>query len=337
MEKLKDFIPLLFGVGVLLLLSAFFSMSETALISLSKIRLRHMMSKGTKNAKLVHRLVSKPERLITSILVGNNLVNTGISVIGAAILIYFLGEEMGMVIATICVTIVILTFGEILPKIFAVQRAEKVSLAVAHPLNFVLIVLTPLAKVFNKLANLIIKIFGGEVKQRSPLITEEEIRLMIELGKEEGVLGDEERKMLHRIFEFGDMVVSEVMIPKEKMVTIDIEATDEELLNLLVEEGHARIPVYKGSADNIVGLIHARDLLYIWQNKGLVIIPDLVHPAYFVAKNKRVNELLRDFQKMRIQMAIVIDEDKRSLGLVTLEDLTEEIVGEIDEAPAMAS
>ena len=330
-EKLKDFIPLLFWIGILLLLSAFFSLSETALISLSKIRLRHMMSKGTKNAKLVHKLVSKPERLITSILVGNNLVNTGISVIGATIFIYFLGEEMGMIVATICVTIVLLIFAEIIPKIFAVQRSEKVSLAIARPITLIVFILTPVAKIFNKLGNFIIRAFGGEVKQRSPLITEEEIRLMIEMGKEEGVLGDEERKMLHRIFEFGDTVVSEVMVPKEKMITIDIEATDEELLNLLVEEGHARIPVYKGSADNIVGLIHARDLLYIWQNKGLVIIPDLVHPAHFVPKNKRVNELLRDFQKMRIQMAIVVDEEKKAVGLVTLEDLTEEIVGEIDE------
>lgn len=331
-EKLKDFVPLLFWVGILLLLSGFFSMSETALISLSKIRLRHMMSKGTKNARLVHKLISKPERLITSILVGNNLVNTGISVIGATIFIYLLGEEMGMIVATICVTIVLLIFGEIIPKIFAVQRSEKVSLAVAYPLSFVLVILSPLAKIFNRLANLVIRIFGGEVKQRSPLITEEEIRLMIEMGKEEGVLGDEERKMLHRIFEFGDTLVSEVMVPREKMIAIDIEATDEDLLNLLVEEGHARIPVYKGSPDNIVGLIHARDLLYIWQNKGLVIIPDLIHPAYFVPGNKRVTELLRDFQKMRIQMAIVINEDKKAVGLVTLEDLTEEIVGEIDEA-----
>ncbi|MDP2942326.1 MAG: hemolysin family protein [Candidatus Omnitrophota bacterium] len=330
-EKLKDFIPLLFWIGILLLLSAFFSLSETALISLSKIRLRHMMSKGTKNAKLVHKLISKPERLITSILVGNNLVNTAISVLGATIFVYFFPGDLGLILATIFVATIILVFGEILPKVFAVQRAEKVSLAVAYPINFVVMVLTPVAKVFNKAANGMIKIFGGEVKQRSPLITEEEIRLMIEVGKEEGVLGDEERKMLHRIFEFGDTVVSEVMVPKEKMVTIDIEATDEELLNLLVEEGHARVPVYKGSTDNIVGLIHARDLLYIWQNKGLVIIPDLVHPAYFVPKNKRVNELLMDFQKMRIQMAIVIDEDKKALGLVTLEDLTEEIVGEIDE------
>jgi putative hemolysin len=330
-EKLKDFVPIFFWICILLLLSAFFSLSETALISLNKIRLRHMMSKGSKNAKLVHKLISKPERLITSILVGNNLVNTAISVLGATIFVYFFPGDLGLILATVFVAAIILIFGDILPKVFAVQRAEKVSLAVAYPINFVVIALTPMAKVFNKAANGMIKIFGGEVKKRSPLITEEEIRLMIEVGKEEGVLGDEERKMLHRIFEFGDTVVSEVMVPKDKMVAIDIEANDEELLNLLVEEGHARVPAYKGSRDNIVGVIYARDLLYIWQNKGLVIIPDLVHPPYFVPKNKRVNELLREFQKMRIQMAIVVDEEKNAVGLVTLEDLTEEIVGEIDE------
>lgn len=332
MEKLiKEFLPLLIAIGFLLVLSAFFSMSETALISLSKIRLRNLIAKGAKNAKLVQALMSKPEKLITSILVGNNLVNTAISVIGAIIFVYLLGEKMGMIAATICVTIALLVFAEIIPKMFAVQRSEKVSLAVAKPINMLVIILNPVAKVFTRVGNAIIKLFGGEVKQRSPLITEEEIRLMIELGKEEGVLGDEERKMLHRIFEFGDTIVSEVMIPKEKIVAIDIESSPEELLELLVEEGHARIPVYKGSADNIVGIIHARDLLYIWQNKGLVIIPDLLHPAYFVPKNNRVHDLLRDFQKMRIQMAIIVDEDKKALGLVTLEDLIEEIVGEIDE------
>lgn len=289
------------------------------------------MAKGTKNAKLVHALVSRPERLITSILVGNNFVNTAISVIGATIFIYLYGEQLGMLLATICVAVILLIFGEIIPKIFAVQRSEKLSLIIAHPVNFMLIILSPLARVLNKLANLMIRIFGGEVKHRSPLITEEEIRLMIELGKEEGVLGDEERKMLHRIFEFGDTLVSEVMVPKEKIVAVDINATPDELLDLLVEEGHARIPVYKDSIDNIVGIIFARDLLYIWKNKGLILIPDLVHPAYFVQKTKRVNELLRDFQRMHVHIAIVVDENKRALGLVTLEDLTEEIVGEIHE------
>ncbi|MFH0772229.1 MAG: hemolysin family protein [Candidatus Omnitrophota bacterium] len=330
-EKLYDFLPLLLWVTALLLLSAFFSMSEIALISLNKVRLRHLIAKGTKNAKLVHSLISKPERLITSILVGNNLVNTAISVIGATIFVYFFGKEAGMILATVCVTAVLLIFGEIIPKIFAVQRSEKVSLAVSRPVSFVVMVLTPLSKVLNKLGNLLIKSFGGEVKERSPLITEEEIRIMIELGKEEGVLADEELKMLHRIFEFGDTFVEEVMIPRDKMVAIDIDSSAEELLELLVEEGHARIPAYKGSMDKVVGVIYARDLLYIWQNKGLVIIPDLVHTAYFVPKAKRVNELLRDFQRMHIQIAIVTDENKSAIGLVTLEDLLEEIVGEIHE------
>lgn len=330
-EKLCDFAPLLLWLCGLLLLSAFFSMAETALISLSKIRLRHLIAKGTKNANLVHKLISKPERLITSILVGNNLVNTAISVIGATIFVCFFGKEAGMILATICVTAVLLIFGEIIPKIFAVQRSEKVSLAISRPINFVVTVLTPLAKILNKLGNSLIKTFGGEVKQRSPLITEEEIRLMIEVGKEEGVLADEERKMLHRIFEFGDTLVGDVMIPRDKMVAIDVDSSAEELLELFVEEGHARIPVYRGSRDKVFGIIYARDLLYIWQNKGLVIIPDLIHTAYFVPKNKRVSELLRDFQRIHIQIAIVIDENKSALGLVTLEDLLEEIVGEIHE------
>lgn len=330
-EKLKDFLPLLIWSGILFMLSFFFSLSETALISLNKIRLRHLMAKGTKNAKVVHALISKPEKMITSILVGNNLVNTAVSIILATVFIYFLGEQVGMIAATVSVTFILLVFCEIIPKVFAVQRSEKVSLAVAYPVSFLVTILTPVARVLNKMANGIIKLFGGEVKHRSPLITEEEIRLMIEVGKEEGVLGDEERKMLHKIFEFGDTLVSEIMIPRDKMVAIDIESSPDELLNLLVEEGHSRIPVYKGSPDNVVGVIYARDLLYIWQNKGLVIIPDLVHPAYFVSKAKRVNDLLRDFQKMRIQLAVIVDEKNKALGLVTLEDLIEEIVGEIEE------
>ena len=330
-EKIKDFLPFLIVMGILILLSAFFSMSETALIALNKIRLRHLVAKGAKNAKLVHSLVSRPERLITSILVGNNFVNTAISVIGATVFVYLYGERLGIFLATICIAVIILIFGEIVPKIFAVQRSEKVSLAIARPINFLLMILSPLSQALNRLGNIIIRILGGEVKRRSPLITEEEIRLMIEVGKEEGVLVEEERKMLHRIFEFGDTLVSEVMVSKEKIVAIDIDSDAEELLDLLVEEGHARIPAYKGSIDTIVGIIFARDLLYILRNKDLIIIQDLVHPAYLVPAKKRVNELLRDFQKMRIQIAIVVDENNKTLGLVTLEDLIEEIVGEIYE------
>ncbi len=160
---------------------------------------------------------------------------------------------------------------------------------------------------------------------------EEELRLMIEMGKEEGVLSDEERKMLHRIFEFGDTRVSEVMIAKDKIIAVNINSAPEALLDIFVEEGHARLPVYQDSVENIIGIIYARDLLYILKNKGLFVLQDLVHQAYYVVPTLQVNELLRKFQADKLQIAIVVDGNKKTLGLVTLEDLLEEIVGEIEE------
>jgi putative hemolysin len=154
---------------------------------------------------------------------------------------------------------------------------------------------------------------------------------MIEMGKEEGVLSEEERKMLHRIFEFGDTKLKDVMVAKDKMVAVNINTNSENLLNLFVEEGHARLPVYSGSPDNIVGIIYARDLLYILREKGLFLLQDLLHEAYYVQESMRVSELLKKFQAEKIQIAIITDKEKKALGLVTLEDLLEEIVGEIEE------
>jgi CBS domain containing-hemolysin-like protein len=189
----------------------------------------------------------------------------------------------------------------------------------------------PVIRFFIGISNLILKLLGVGPSKRSPLITEEELRLMIEVGKEEGVLSDEERKMLHRIFEFGDTKISEVMMPKEKIIAVNINTTSEELLNIFVEEGHARLPVYSGTLDNIAGIIYARDLLYILRDKGLFLLQDLIHKAYYAPATMRVNELLRKFQVDKIQIAIVVDEHNKTLGLVTLEDLIEEIVGEIEE------
>jgi CBS domain containing-hemolysin-like protein len=154
---------------------------------------------------------------------------------------------------------------------------------------------------------------------------------MIEVGKEEGVLTDEERKMLYRIFEFGDTMVLQVMKKKEDITAVDVNASQEELLNKCLEEGHSRIPIYEGSIDNIVGIVYARDILYIMRNQQLFIMRDLIESPYFVEPTKRVNELLREFQLKKIQIAIVIDKDRKTQGLVTLEDLIEEIVGEIEE------
>ncbi|MDD5505179.1 MAG: hemolysin family protein [Candidatus Omnitrophica bacterium] len=311
--------------------SFFFSSAETSIIGISKIRLRHMLQKGVRRAQSVQRVVTKLDKVIAAILIGNNLVNIAISSIVTGIFVQIYGYRWGVVVSTFVTTLVLLIFCEVTPKIFSAKHSEKVALVAAPVMEGVIVVLKPLIIFFIGISNFILKIFGVESSRRSPLITEEELRTMIEMGKEEGVLSEEERKMLHRIFEFGDTKLSDVMVTRDKMVAVDINTSSDDLLSLFVEEGHARLPVYSGSPDNIVGIVYARDLLYILREKGLFLLQDLLHDACYVAGSVRVSELLKRFQTEKIQIAIIIDKDKKALGLVTLEDLLEEIVGEIEE------
>ena len=328
----------LFSIPIVLLflfllavISFFFSASETAIIGLSKIRLRHMIAKEIKHAKTIQRLLTKLDKFITAFLIGNNFVNIAISSIVTAISVNIFGYNLGVIIATFVSTFFILIVCEITPKMLAAKHTEKIALFTAPLMEIFIRIFHPIINIFTKIGNFILRVFGADTTKRSPLITEEELRLMIEVGKEEGVLSDEERKMLHRIFEFGDIRVSDVMMPKDKIVAANVNSSNEEILNIFVEQGHARLPVYEGSIDNISGIIYARDLLYILRDKGLFVLEDLVHKAYTVSGTMRVNELLRIFQADKIQIAIVIDEHKKTLGLVTLEDLIEEIVGEVEE------
>ncbi|MBI4972756.1 MAG: HlyC/CorC family transporter [Candidatus Omnitrophica bacterium] len=311
--------------------SFFFSASETAVIGLSKIRLRHMIAKGIRRAQNIQHLIGKLDKFIIAILIGNNLVNIALSAIATAIFVQIFGYNWGILISTFSTAFFVLVFCEITPKILAIKHTEKMALFVAPLMEVCLKILNPLIHFFVGISNFILKLLRIEPPKRSPLVTEEELRTMIEIGKEEGVLSDEERKMLHRIFEFGDTRVSEVMLPKDKIIAVDINSTPEALLDIFVEEGHARLPVYEGSLDSIIGVIYARDLLYVLKNKGLFVLQDLVHQAYYVSPTLQVNELLRKFQADKLQIAIVADEQKKTLGLVTLEDLLEEIVGEIEE------
>ncbi|MDD5771633.1 MAG: CBS domain-containing protein, partial [Candidatus Omnitrophica bacterium] len=205
------------------------------------------------------------------------------------------------------------------------------ALITAPVMEVMVVVFKPLISLFIGISNFILKMLKVEISRRSPLITEEELRTMIEIGKEEGVLSEEERKMLHRIFEFGDTKLGDVMVARDKMVAVSVNTGSEVLLDLFVEEGHARLPVYNGSPDNVIGIIYARDLLYILREKGLFMLQDLVHEACYVPQSMRVSELLKKFQAEKIQIAIVVDKEKKTVGLVTLEDLVEEIVGEIEE------
>jgi len=321
------FLLLLFLAAI----SFFFSSAETSIIGLSKIRLRHMLQKGVKRAQSVQRAVTKLDKVIAAILIGNNLVNIAISSIVTGIFVQIYGYRWGVVASTFVTTIILLIFCEVTPKILSAKHSERVALVTAPVMEAVIVVLKPLIILFIGISNFILRIFGVGPSRRSPLITEEELRTMIEMGKEEGVLSEEERKMLHRIFEFGDTKLSDVMVTRDKMVAVDVNTNSDDLLNLFVEEGHARLPVYSGSPDNIVGIVYARDLLYILREKGLFLLQDLVHDACYVPGSVRVNELLKRFQTEKIQIAIIIDKDKKALGLVTLEDLLEEIVGEIEE------
>jgi CBS domain containing-hemolysin-like protein len=331
MQKLFSLPLTLLILFTLALISFLFSASETAVIGLSKIRLRHMLARKVRRAQAVQNLVTHSDKFITTILIGNNFVNIAISAIITGIFVYKFGYRLGVFTSTLVAAFFVLVFCEITPKLLATKHTERTALFSAPIMEALMKLLKPVVVVFIGISNLILKVFGIGAAARSPLVTEEELRLMIEVGREEGVLSDEERRMLHRIFEFGDIKVRDVMVPKEKIVAVNINTTSEELLNIFVEQGHARLPVYSGAIENIVGVIYARDLLYILKNKGLFLLQDLIQGACYVAPGLKVNELLRRFQAEKIQMAVVADENKKTLGLVTLEDLLEEIVGEIEE------
>ncbi len=317
-------------IVLLLVASAFFALSETALVGLSKLRLRHLVARGAKHAQALQKLLGRMDEVITSIVLANNFVNTAISSLGAALCIAWLGPRWGVPAATLIMGTTIIVLGEITPKVFAVRHAERVALRITPLMGLLVRLFSPVTRWFTVLSNRLLKLFGVKPQARSPLITEEELKLMIELGRREGVLGEHERMLLHRIFEYGDLKVIDVMVPRSEMVVISERATHDEVLQILTEEGHSRIPVCGDSPDTITGILYAQELLHLWRDKELILLHDLLHPAYKVSPERRVHELMQEFQKRRIQIAIVVDSEDRALGLVTLEDLIEEIVGEIE-------
>ncbi|MGE4357473.1 MAG: hemolysin family protein [Candidatus Omnitrophota bacterium] len=326
---------LFFAILILLFgfFSFFFSAWETAILSLNKLRIRSYLAEGKRRAKIIYNILNNLDRFIVAILVSNNFVNIALSALGTALFIYLFGQKYGVIVSTVVISTFVLIFCEITPKVIATKYPESIALRFAYFIKFLTKFMHPLVNLFTHISNGIIKLLGIEPHKRSPLVTEEEIRLMIEIGKEEGVLLEEERRLIHRIFEFGDTLVRDVMVPREKMVCVELNASEEVLLDLLIENGHTRIPVYKDNLDNIVGIVYAKDLPFMWKNKSLIIIADIMHPAYFVSPHKKVSDLMQDFQKMKIQIAIVRDDSGKVRGIVTLEDILEEIVGEIEENP----
>jgi putative hemolysin len=326
------------GLLILLAVSAFSSAAETALTSVSHIRVKHMLEEKKKGADVLNKLLEHPSRFLAAILILNNLVNIGAASLATVLVVqYFhylnITLSTGYVagISTGIVTFLVLIYGEITPKTYAAQNAEKFSLLIAKPVSMLVTILFPIARFFILIANLFTRLLGGKTTREGPFLTEEELKTMVTVGEEEGVIEEEEKEMIHSIFEFGDTIVKEVMVPRMDMVCVEDNATAKDVLVITTKDGFSRIPVFEETVDNIVGIVYAKDLLKLNKNKDTlnVSVKKLMHPAYYIPETKRVNELLRELQKKRQHMAIVLDEYGGTAGLVTIEDLLEEIVGEI--------
>lgn len=320
----------LFSLIILIGLSAFFSSSETALISLSKIRLRTMVEEGVKNADIVSNLIDKPNKLLGAILIGNNVVNIGASALATSIAIEYFGSK-GVAISTIVMTLLLLIFGEVTPKSLAAQNSESASLKVAKPIYFITIILKPFVTVLTIITNGIIRLLGGNVSEKQPLITEEELKSIVNVSHEEGVLEGDERQMIYNVFEFGDSQAKDVMTPRTNMAAVSIESSYCDLVEFLKEENFSRIPVYEEDIDDIVGIMHIKDLIFYMDNKENFSLRDIIRPAYFTYEFKPTVELFDDMRLNRFPIAIILDEYGGTAGMVTTEDLVEEIVGEIKD------
>ncbi|ELY65498.1 hemolysin family protein [Natrinema versiforme] len=323
------------AVVVLIALSAFFSSSEIAMFNLPRHRLEGMIEDDVPGAELVKGLKDDPHRLLVTILVGNNIVNIAMSSIATAILSMHFGGLVGVLLATFGITALVLLFGESVPKSYAVENTESWSIRIARPLKATEYFLFPLIALFDYLTRQINNLIGSTGAIESPYVTRDEIQEMIESGEREGVLEEEEHEMLQRIFRFNNTIVKEVMTPRLDMTAVPKDAEIDEAIETCIQSGHARVPVYEGSLDNVQGVVHIRDLVrdlnYGEAADAELELADLIQPTLHVPESKNVDELLTEMRENRMHMAIVIDEFGTTEGLVTMEDMIEEIIGEILE------
>ncbi len=317
------------GMIILLLLSGFFSGSEIALMSVNKVEIRHLKQEGNVKAKIVDRLLDRSDRLLVTILVGNNLVNVGASAVATKIATEMFGSK-GVGIATGVVTLLLLVFGEITPKSIANNKARKFSMAVARPIEICYYLFYPIVVTLNLLTQMV----SGEDENyhNKPFISEERIRRYVSVGEEEGVIESDEKRMINSIFEFDDTIVKEIMVPRIDMVCVEVNDSLDKLKDLVIEKGLSRIPVYNDTVDHIVGIVYAKDLLPLLKdNTPAMDIQKIMRPAYYVPETKKVDNLLSELKNKQIHMAVILDEYGGTAGLVTIEDLLEEIVGEIHD------
>jgi putative hemolysin len=318
---------------ICLVLSAFFSSSETAFISLQRIRVQHMVDTKVRGARRVAKMMEKPEKFLSTVLLGNNLVNTAAAALATFLAISFWGDQWGVLIATVVVTIVLLIFCETTPKTIATRHAEGLSLAFIGPIEALSWFFNPFVFVLSWIASGFARIFGGKSVHHS-LASEEEIRTMISMGHREGTVEQGEAEMLHNVFEFGNRPVFEVMVPRTEVIWVAKGTRIADFLKLYAENPLSRFPVYEDNMDNVVGILAVKDILMA-QAKGQIndksTIDDLIRPAYFAPETKRVSELFTEMRDDNYRMTVVVDEFGGTAGIVSLSGLMEEIVGPVGD------
>ncbi|MEE8373182.1 MAG: hemolysin family protein [Dehalococcoidia bacterium] len=318
---------------ICLLLSGFFSSSEVAFLSLQKLRLRHLADTEGGAAKQVAEMTEKPERLLTTILLGNNLVNTAAAALATTVAISTIGEGYAVLVATAVVTVLLLIFGEVFPKTVATRYGERMALVYARPMRLLTWVLLPVATIFVWIADGLARMIGAPAGPQT-LVSEDEIRTAVSVGMEEGTLEEAEAEMVERVFRFGDRNVVEVMTPRPDIRWVEKGTKLSDFLTLYAQHPHSRFPVHVDTIDNVVGILWIKDLVMAQAGEALEqdsSIDKLVRPAYFVPESKPIAELLTELQESGGQLAMVVDEFGGTAGLITLEQLLEEIVGEFGD------
>jgi putative hemolysin len=334
---------------VLIALNAFFSASEIAVISVPKLRLKQLSEDGHKTADVLYRLADDSSRFLATIQIGVTFLgfllaaSAAVSLSGgltaALATVPFIApaaQAVAVGLITIALALVTLIFGELAPKSIALAHSERIALFVARPIDLLARLASPLVRGLVWATNLVAKPFGGQPRRGLPIVTEEEIKTLVDAGEESGMLEEDEKEMIYSIFEFGETLAREVMVSRVDIVALDADTLLMDAMDVIIKHNHSRVPVYQDNIDNVIGILYAKDLLKVLREKGReaanqIKLSDIVRPAAFTPESKKVDELLEDMQKRRIHMAIVIDEYGGTAGLVTIEDILEEIVGEIQD------
>lgn len=315
------------SILILILLSAFFSSAETSMTTVNKIRIQSLCEQGDKRAMVLEKVISDSGKMLSTILIGNNIVNMAVSSLMTTLTIQVFGNAY-VGLATGALTLLILIFGEITPKSLATIHSEKLALSYAPIIYGLMVMFTPVVYIIGKLSSGVLFLMRVDPNAKTNAMTEHELRTLVNVGQEDGVIESEEKQMIYNVFDFGDSSAKDVMIPRIDMTFIDVNATYEELMSVFTEVMHTRFPVYEDNTDNVIGIINMKDLLIYPENEPFSIRKILREP-YFTYEYKATADLMIEMRKASVNLAIVLDEYGATAGLVTLEDLLEEIVGEI--------